>query len=178
MPNSSPPRDPLTKRCSVRCRCRGRVFVEKESATQVQVEDHQRGCCDDDTVNAVFFPFLCSLCAGDDQEEDLRLESTEIKTKMKTTIFVFGRRSRRRSRRRSHSSSRGAANQQRDDSRPWLLLRHTRIFLFLVCFFFLLSPRHKHTRNFVFLVCLLLLSFFLSCVVCMLLMSTKARANP
>ena len=51
----------------------------------MQVEDHQRGCCDDDTVNAVFFPFLCSLCAGDDQEEDLRLESTEIKTKMKTT---------------------------------------------------------------------------------------------
>ena len=139
----------------------------------MQVEDHQRGCCDDDTVNAVFFPFLCSLCAGDDQEEDLRLESTEIKTKMKTTIFVFGRRSRRRSRRRSHSSSRGAANQQRDDSRPWLLLRHTRYFLFLVCFFFLLSPRHKHTRNFVFLVCLLLLSFFLSCVVCMLLMTTS-----
>ena len=52
----------------------------------MQVEDHQRGCCDDDTVNAVFFPFLCSLCAGDDQEEDLRLESTEIKTKMKTKI--------------------------------------------------------------------------------------------
>ena len=81
----------------------------------MQVEDHQRGCCDDDTANVVSLPLLCSLCAGDDQEEDRRLESTEIKTKIKT-IFVLRRRSRQRSRRRSNSSGRGTAKQQRDDS--------------------------------------------------------------
>ena len=120
----------------------------------MQVEDHQRGCCDDDTANVVSLPLLCSLCAGDDQEEDRRLESTEIKTKIKT-IFVLRRRSRQRSRRRSNSSGRGTAKQQRDDSTAVAFAAtHTRDFLFLVCFFFfffffffLLSPRHKHTRN-------------------------------
>ena len=34
-----------------RCGCRGRIFVEKESATQIQVEDHQRGFCDGDKVS-------------------------------------------------------------------------------------------------------------------------------
>ena len=42
--------------------CRGRVFVEKESATQVQVEDHQRGFCDDDKVSIVLiFVFIAVL---------------------------------------------------------------------------------------------------------------------
>ena len=45
-----------------RCGCRGRIFVEKESATQVQVEDHQRGFCDDDEVSM--------LCEDDDQGGD------------------------------------------------------------------------------------------------------------
>ena len=128
----------------------------------MQVEDHQRGCCDDNTVNAVFFPFLCSLCAGDDQEEDLRLESTEIKTKMKTKIKTKIKAKITQQQQRSSKSA------KRRQQAVAFAATHTKI---SVSCLLLLS-------SFEFLVCLLLLSFFLSCVVCMLLMSTNAPANP